>query len=205
MDFDFLTDYILENDKVLLRPLQLSDFQNLVNFSIEEPDLWKYSLQSAAGTEQLMQYLQTAITGRNQHREYPFIVFDKVKQQFAGSTRFYDIQPAHSTLQLGYTWYGKNFQGSGINKHCKYLLLQFCFEKINAERVELRADNTNHRSIAAMKSIGCKVDGTLRSNILKPDGTRRNSIVLSILKNEWFEEVKQKLEDKMYHLARLQQ
>jgi N-acetyltransferase len=197
MDFNFTTDYILENEQVLLRPLQLSDFQNLVNFSLLEPDLWKYSSQTAAGIDQLMQYLQTAIRGRNQLHEYPFIVFDKIKQKFAGSTRFYDIQPAHDTLQLGYTWYGKEFQGTGINKQCKYLLLQLAFEKLGAVRVEFRADNKNERSIAAMKSIGCTVEGILRSNLAKSDGTRRDSIVLSILTNEWTENVKHRLQEKI--------
>ena len=197
MDLNFTVDYILENDKVLLRPLQLSDFQNLVHFSLKEPELWQYSLQSAAGIDGLMLYLNNAIKGRSQNREYPFIVFDKLKQQYAGSTRFYDIQIANKTLQLGYTWYGKDFQGTSINKNAKCLLLQLAFEQLDVIRVEFRADNSNIKSIAAMKSIGCKVEGVLRSNMARTDGTRRDSIVLSILKHEWFESVKQTLEAKM--------
>ena len=200
MDLNFTSDYILENDKVLLRPLQLSDFQNLVHFSQKEPELWQYSLQSAAGIDGLMLYLNNAIKGRSQNREYPFIVFDKLKQQYAGSTRFYDIQIANKTLQLGYTWYGKDFQGTSINKNAKYLLLQLAFEQLDVIRVEFRADNSNIKSIAAMKSIGCKVEGVLRSNMARTDGTRRDSIVLSILKNEWFTEVKTLLEEKMNQL-----
>jgi hypothetical protein len=41
---DFTVDYIIENEKVLLRPLQTSDFENLIRFSLEQPELWKYSL-----------------------------------------------------------------------------------------------------------------------------------------------------------------
>jgi N-acetyltransferase len=80
-----------------------------------------------------------------------------------------------------------------LNKACKFLLLSFAFEKMGMERVEFRADNLNKRSIAAMKSIGCKEEGVLRSNSVKQDGLRRDSIVLSILKGEWQEGVKQKL------------
>ena len=83
--------------------------------------------------------------------------------------------------------------GTGLNKHCKYLLLSFAFERLGFERFELRADNNNERSIAAMKSIGCKVDGVLRSNMPTREGKRRDSIVLSILKDEWFNEVKESL------------
>jgi RimJ/RimL family protein N-acetyltransferase len=190
---DFTEDYILENNRVLLRAVRISDYTNLLDFSLQEHDLWKFSLVSAAGLDNLKKYLQIAEDGRRQQKEYAFIVYDKLKKGFAGSTRFYDILPAYQTLQLGYTWYGKDFQGTGLNKNCKYLLLEFAFEHWNIERVEFRADNENARSIAAMKSIGCKVEGVLRSNMPKPGTGRRDSIVLSILKHEWESEVKQAL------------
>lgn len=195
--FDFNTDYTLEDDAVLLRPLVEADLNNLLSFSIHEPELWKYSMVPASGGEALKKYLKQAGDARNSGKEYPFIVFDKVQGKYAGSTRFYDIQIDNQTLQLGYTWYGKEFQGTGINKHCKYLLLDFAFGKMNMERVEFRADNANERSIAAMKSIGCVVEGVLRSNGTKPDGTRRDSIVLSILKTEWFDHVQHALNKKL--------
>ena len=194
---DFSFDYTLENEMVLLRPLRLDDLNNLKRFSEAQPELWKYSLQSGAGEENMKRYLQTAIDNRITLKEYPFIVFDKRTHQYAGSTRFYDIQPDYQTLQLGYTWYGKEFQGTGLNKHCKYLLLSFAFEQWNMERVEFRADNENERSKAAMKSIGCQVDGILRSNVPKASGGRRDSIVLSILKNEWEGGVKERLKEKI--------
>lgn len=194
---DFTRDYILENEKVLLRPLRMSDYVNLTKFSVEEPDIWKYSLITAAGADNLKKYIQTAEKARSEQKEYTFIVFDKSKKEYAGSTRFYDIQSAHQTVQLGYTWYGKDYQGTGVNKNCKYLLLQFAFENWNMERVEFRADKNNERSIAAMKSIGCKVEGVLRSNVPKREGGRRDSIVLSILKDEWQSEVKPMLKNKL--------
>ena len=185
---------ILENERVRLRPLLLSDYENLLPFSEAEPDLWKFSMQSAGGAENLKQYLQTALSNMFEKKEFSFIVFDKLKNKYAGSTRFYDIQPAYKTVQLGYTWYGKDFQRTGLNRNCKYLLLQFAFEEWNMERVEFRADNDNERSITAMKKIGCKPEGVLRSNMPKPFGEgRRDSIILSILKNEWLGEVKENL------------
>jgi N-acetyltransferase len=191
--FDCGNNYILEDDRVMLRPLQQEDTIHLLPFALHEPELWKYSLVSAAGEEGLQNYLNITFKAREEGKEYPFIVFDKRTKEYAGSTRFYDIQIELQTLQLGYTWYGKKFQGTGLNKHCKYLLLSFAFERIGMERFELRADNNNERSVAAMKSIGCKVDGILRSNMPKREGGRRDSIVLSILKDEWFGEVKENL------------
>ncbi len=195
--FDLSKDYVLENSCVLLRPLQPDDCDNLRYFSLNEPEIWTYSLQKAAGEENLKKYIEFAISARQNGVEYPFIVYDKRQNKYAGSTRFYDIQLQHQTLQLGYTWYGKEFQGTGLNKHCKYLLLQFAFEQIGMERVEFRADNNNLRSIAAMKSIGCVVEGVLRSHANKVEGGRRDSIVLSILKDEWFDTVKANLLQKL--------
>ena len=73
------------------------------------------------------------------------------------------------------------------------MLLQFAFETLGIERVEFRADANNARSIAAMKAIGCKVEGILRSNVPMHTGKRRDSIILSILKEEWENDVKPKL------------
>lgn len=198
--FDLSKEYILEDDCVLLRPLQAEDCDNLRYFSLNEPEIWTYSSQKAAGEDNLKKYIEFALNARAAGNEYPFIVFDKRTQSYAGSTRYYDIQLQHQTLQLGFTWYGKAFQGTGLNKHCKYLLLQFAFEEMNMERVEFRADNNNARSIAAMKSIGCTPEGVLRSHTIKADGSRRDSIVLSILKDEWFSHVKENLRRKIADL-----
>jgi RimJ/RimL family protein N-acetyltransferase len=69
------------------------------------------------------------------------------------------------------------------------------------ERVEFRADNDNKRSISAMKSIGCKEEGILRSDGVRNDGTRRDSIVLSILKSEWSSKVKEELKSKLKKMS----
>ena len=196
---NFKENYILENEMVKLRPLALSDFENLLHFSINEPELWTYSLIQANSEINLKKYIELAINGRENSKEYAFIVFDKRTEKFAGSTRFYDIQIENLTLQLGYTWYGKEFQGTGLNKNCKYLLLEFAFEILKMDRVEFRADNENKRSISAMKNIGCKEEGILRSNGFKADGTRRDSIVLSILKDEWDNDIKDKLKKYARH------
>lgn len=196
--FDCTKEYVLEDDRIILRPLRQEDKIHLLPFSLNEPYLWKYSLVGAEGEEGLQNYMNITFRARAEGKEYPFIVFDKLTSEYAGSTRFYDIQNELETVQLGYTWYGTKFQGTGLNKHCKYLLLTFAFEKIGFERFELRADNNNARSIAAMKSLGCKVDGILRKNMpTREPGIRRDSIVLSILKDEWFGGVKEGLKKKL--------
>lgn len=197
MNFDFSADYILEDEFVTLRPLTQNDFEFLLPFALNETDIWQFSLVPAAGAENLKTYIDVALTARKAQKEYAFIVFDKKQQKYAGCTRFYDIQLQNKTLQLGYTWYGKAFQGTGLNKDCKFLLLNFAFEKMEMERVEFRADANNKRSIAAMQSLGCTVEGILRNHLPKLDGGRRDSIILSILKEEWTLNLKSTLKQKL--------
>lgn len=193
-----IPDTILEDERVILRPLTETDYENLLPFALNEKGLWFYSLVRPEGEDGLKNYINIALNEKVAGKEFPFIVFDKKTNEYAGSTRFYDINFPYKTIQLGYTWYGKKFHGTGLNKHCKFLLLQFAFETLGMERVEFRADARNERSIAAMKSIGCKVDGILRSNMPTMEGhVRRDSIVLSILKDEWFNGVKENLENQL--------
>ncbi len=189
---NFSEEIILENDRALLTPLNKSHYPALLDFSVNEPNLWQYSVTPASGHDQMTAYLNKALELRSAKDSYPFVVFDKLKNSIAGSTRFYDFNAHHLSVQLGYTWYGQKYQGTGLNKNCKFLLLEFAFENLKLERVEFRADKNNERSIAAMKSIGCTVEGILRSNYTLEKG-RRDSIVLSILRSEWEDRVREVL------------
>ncbi|MES1220563.1 MAG: GNAT family protein [Bacteroidota bacterium] len=194
----FSENVILEDERVLLRPLAENDYDLLLPFALNEPELWKYSMVSPAGTEGMKIYIDSSLKNKSAGTEYSFIIFDKKQNAWAGSTRFYDIQQSFLSTQLGYTWYGKEFQRTGLNRHCKFLLLQFAFEQWGLERVEFRADANNKRSVDAMKAIGCTVEGILRNHMPTYTGARRDSIVLSILKNEWFDHVKADLQKKIY-------
>jgi len=201
MLLNFDENYILENEKVRLEPLELSHLEHLKHFAIQEPEIWKYSLMQINGVDSLQKYIQIALENRNSKKEYPFAVFDKIKNQYVGSTRFYDIQLENRMLQLGFTWYGKDFQGTYVNRNCKYLLLEFAFEQLNNERVEFRADYRNEKSIQAMIKIGCIKEGTMRNHADCADGTRRTSVILSILKNEWTDSVKNNLKNTLEKYA----
>lgn len=195
--FDFRDEIILENERVLLRPLQVSDASLLGHYVNEEPDLWQYSLAAITNTKDVEKYIQAAIEARENKTSYAFIVFDKLLNTYVGCTRFYDIQLNFQTTQIGYTWYSKKCWGTKLNENCKFLLLQLAFDQMGFERVEFRADNNNKRSIAAMQKIGCAVEGVLRNHLPMPNGKRRDSIVLSILKEDWNASLKQALAAKL--------
>lgn len=194
---DFKKDYIVENDKILLRPLQITDIDGLLEFSVNEPEIWKYNAFGADGEGNLRKYIHAAVSNRDQGTEYPFVVIDKSENKIIGSTRFYAISNINETLELGYTWYGRKYQGTYVNKNCKFLLLELAFEKLGFERVGFKANSANERSIKAMKSIGCIMEGTLRNFAYDAEGNRIDAVVLSILKTEWNDDIRQRLKDRI--------
>ncbi len=186
-------NFHLENERVILRSLHNSDEKLLLPYAINEPEIWNYSLIQAIGKEGLKNYIDLALKAKSDKTQYPFVVIDKQNNVVVGCTRLYDLDFKNLTTQIGYTWYGKEFQGTDINVNCKLLLLQFVFEVLKFERVQLMADTRNGRSIAAMQKIGCIQDGILRKNYISANGTRRDSAIFSILKGEWESFIKVKI------------
>jgi len=105
MKFDFNEKYILENEIIRLQPLEISDFEFLLEYSENEPEIWKFNSNGANGKENLKKYIANAVKNRENEKDYPFIVFDKIENKYVGSTRFYEVQLLNKTLDLGFTWY----------------------------------------------------------------------------------------------------
>lgn len=203
LDFDCQKTYLLESGRVRLLPMEMEHLEYLVESS-EDMEIWTYFLEKGNGREKLKVYFENALRNKASGKEYPFIVFDKLLQKYAGTTRFYQFSNELKTIKLGHTWYGKNFRGTGLNKYCKYLLFEFAFERIGVERIGFGAYKDNIVSVAAMKSVGCQEEGILRNIFPALDGKgRADGIVMSILKEEWFGEVKQQLKTKIEHYENL--
>lgn len=197
MAFDFTKDYSLEDAIVLLKPLQESHIPELLNIA-NEPNIWDYSFVKGDGLENLTHYVRATIKARENKKEYPFVVIDKRHNAIVGCTRFCDITPFLHNTRLGYTWYGQQFQGTGLNKHCKYLLFEFAFNTMNMQRIGLGAYIENKRSIAAMKSVGCVEEGKYRKALPSPSGEgRSDAILFSLLKDEWIASKKETLKQKL--------
>jgi RimJ/RimL family protein N-acetyltransferase len=177
----------LQKERFALRVLSTKDVPDFLHYVKTEPELWTFALSACNDQASMLHYLDQAFKGMEQGETIPFVVIDRETGKVIGSTRLYEFSPKSGSTLLGYTWYSKHFQGNGINLHCKFLLLQYAFETLNLERVELRADTRNARSIAAMRKIGFTQEGILRSHLPVADGTRRDSIIFSMLKMEWKE------------------
>lgn len=197
MILDFYEDYILENERVRLLPLQISHIKELIKISREER-IWIHFFEKGNNIESLTNYVISAINYRHLKKEYPFVIYDKSKKQFAGCTRLYDYSNELQTIKLGHTWLGKEFQGTKLNKNTKYLLFDFAFNKLQIERIGFGAYSDNKVSIASMLSVGCKNEGVLRNMFPSINGIgRTDAVLMSILKNEWNDSIRIQLKNKL--------
>ena len=96
-----------------------------------------------------------------------------------------NIHWKNRVLEIGSTWIGREFQGTGLNKNMKFLMLQYAFEDLKFNKVEFRVDERNTLSRKAVESIGGILEGILRKNVLMLDGFKRNTCCYGILKEEW--------------------
>lgn len=178
----------LENDRVKLALLDLSNYKHLILIASQK-DLIQYSPSDISTPEKLKNYVAEAVDGYYQKTTIPFIIYDKQTQSYAGSTRFGLINWKNKVLHIGWTWIGKEFQGTGLNTQIKSLMLAYAFETLGFEKVEFRIDERNIRSRKAVEKLGAKLEGILRKDTLMLDGFKRSTCCYGILKDEWASQV----------------
>lgn len=186
-NFDTSQHIVLENDRIRLRPLIEDDYNNLRPIAHRNPNLLQFSPQQVNTEDQLENYIKKALTQQNEGSRYPFISFDKKAQEYSGSTSYLNISNPNARLEIGATWIGRGFQGTGLNKQQKLLMLSYAFETLGMQRVELKTDARNLQSQRAMEKIGAIREGSLRSHTIMEDGYRRDTVYYSILIDEWAE------------------
>ncbi|MBD8488841.1 GNAT family N-acetyltransferase [Echinicola sp. CAU 1574] len=198
---NWLQETILEGEKVKLIPLQKSHRNELLEVT-SDGKLWELWFTSVPSAETIDQYISKAMEEKTAQSSLPFVIMDKSSQKIVGCTRFCNAALIHRRLEIGYTWYAKSAQRTGINTECKYLMLQYAFEHLNCIAVQFKTDWFNLPSRNAISRLGAKQDGVLRNDRLNADGTYRDTVVFSIIKQEWHG-VKKNLKYKMEHYRNL--
>ncbi|HUX85110.1 MAG TPA: GNAT family protein [Chitinophagaceae bacterium] len=175
---------VLENERVLLEPLQPTDLEALLPLALH-PTLWELALTRITSREDLENYFREAFREREAGLSIPFAVTDKKTGMKAGSTRFGNITPAHRRLEIGWTWLGEDYQRTGLNRWMKLAMLDHAFGTLEVNRVELKTDLLNLKSQNAMLGIGATRDGIFRSHMVSNGGRIRDSIFFSIIRQDW--------------------
>lgn len=175
---------ILENNRVKLVPFEEA-YKDQLKQIIYDEDLY-FSVE-CKNDEDLKKYIDDTVRQRRLDNSYPFLVIDKRTNKIAGSTRYGHIQFDNKRLEIGWTWYGKHFRGTGLNMACKYELLKYAFEVMNFRRVQFSADIENTRSQNAIKKLGATQEGIFRANYIDSSGVSRDDVYFSIIYTEWNE------------------
>ena len=102
-----------------------------------------------------------------------------------GSSRLFNLDLRHRTVELGHTWLAPQYHGAGLNAEAKLLQLRYAFNELGLNRVGLKTHHDNLQSQAAMRKIGAVEEGTLRNHLVMPDGSARHSVYFSIIREEW--------------------
>ncbi len=174
----------LETDTVLLRPLRASDATALFALA-EEEEMWKYFKLNLSRAGHFREWMDTGLNEREKGAIFPFTIIMKEDNTVAGSMSYLNIVYNDLRLEIGSSWLGRPYRGTGVNLHSKYCLLRFAFEQLDFERVEFKTDVLNERAKNGLRKIGGKEEGIFRSHMAMWNDRRRDSIYFSILKNEW--------------------
>ncbi|NUF63767.1 GNAT family protein [Acinetobacter bereziniae] len=181
----------LQTPHVQLLPLQVEHEKALIEVC-KDGKLWQLEYTSVPHYTQIQTYIAKALEQKSQGLRVPFVVLDQHTLRIVGTTSFRDFVWDVRRVEIGYTWYAQSAQRSHINTSCKFLLLQYAFETLHANSVALRTDIRNVKSQKAIERLGAQRDGILRQDALRKDGSVRDTVMYSILKEEWLE-IKQHL------------
>ena len=174
----------LERDGIRLEPLSPDHYDGLIA-AAKDGELWKLWFTSVPEPGAVITYIRAAARGQSEGHMLPWAVRDVKTNEIVGSTRYHDIVAAIDRVEIGYTWYASRCQRTNVNTTCKLLLLEHAFDTLGCAVVGLRTDNFNFRSQKAIEALGAKKDGVLRRHQARRDGSVRDTVMYSILREEW--------------------
>ena len=180
----FVEPVTLTGDHASIEPLG-REHEQALSRAAADGELWRLWYTAIAPPEKMAEYIATALDMRERLGAMPFVVREKPSGEIVGCTRYFNVDAMNRRLEIGHTWYSKRVQRGPINTECKLLLLTHAFEKLRCIAVEFRTHWFNHASRTAIARLGAKQDGVLRNHQLSADGSKRDTVVFSIIDGEW--------------------
>ncbi|WP_242301012.1 GNAT family N-acetyltransferase [Bacillus cereus group sp. BfR-BA-01423] len=184
------------HERAKLRLMDGNDVETLFSIVEGNREIWAYLISKMDSVQDMQQYVQKAIQGYGKGAQIPFVVVDQQTNKIVGSTRLYNISVEDKTVELGQMWYHPSVQRTSINTECKYMLLQYAFEKLHMLRVQIKTDARNEKAQRAIERLGAVKEGVLRNERKLPNGYVRDAVVYSIISSEWAD-VKEQLLEKL--------
>ncbi len=180
----FVDPVTLEGRHVRLEPLA-REHEAAVRAAAADGELWRLWYTSVPAPDKTVAWIDAALDMRARLGAMPLVVRETATGDIVGATRYFNVEAAHRRLEIGHTWYAKRVQRTAVNTECKLLMLTHAFETLDCIAVEFRTHFFNFQSREAIARLGAKQDGILRNHQIQPDGSRRDTVVFSIIANEW--------------------
>lgn len=176
--------FSVEGAHVLVEPLRKEHEADLHEAAAdgELHRLWYTSIPTPEGVGA---EIERRLSLRETGSMLPFAIVDKASGKAVGMTTYMNIDAVNKRVEIGSTWYRKSVQRSPLNTECKLLMLQHAFEELECLAVEFRTHFVNIQSRRGIERLGAKLDGVLRSHMMMPNGTVRDTAVYSIIASEW--------------------
>lgn len=178
-----LAAVLLQGKRVRLEPLSPAHEPELREISSDDR-IWRYLTSCGQSPEALKAYLDAALHDHLAGSALPFVIRAASGGHVMGMTRLKELSRDYRKATVG-SWLAPAAWGTGANTEAKLLLLEYAFESLRCLRIEFQTDARNLRSRAALAKMGAREEGTLRSWLITRDGSRRDTIVFSILDSEW--------------------
>ena len=108
----------------------------------------------------------------------------KGTQTLVGSSGLHRIDWEVPKFEIGY-WCRTRFTGQGYVTEAVRGISAFAFEALGARRVEIRCDSRNLPSARVAERAGFRLEGELRNNELDTGGHPRDTLVYSMIPEEY--------------------
>lgn len=181
MRFESVT---LEGTFVRLEPLSETHEQGLCE-AISDGELWNVFVTLVPHPDSIDVFFENARKEHEAGDGLAFATIDRATNKIAGSTRFMKANHPNLRVEIGFTFLGKSWQRTSFNTEAKLLMLRHAFETLGMNRVEFLTDYLNEKSRRAILRLGAKEEGVVRNHMVMPNGRVRDSVLYSIIKNEW--------------------
>lgn len=180
---NWITTTNLKGEFVTLEVLTMDHVQALQE-AVLDGEAWKLWYANVPSPQNMESYVIKAIE-KAQSGDIAFAVRCNKTNKIVGTTRYYDVDAKNRRARIGYTWYSAAVRRTPVNTECKLLLLTHLFESHEAIAAEFQIHFFNQASRNAVERLGAKQDGILRNHKILKDGSIRDTVVYSIINNEW--------------------
>lgn len=182
------SDLALTGKHVRLDPVSPSTEAEPLFAALDHPEVWQHLPVTPASVSDYQELLESRCR-LGDSRTFTVRLINGLGAfpagSIVGSSSFLSASVRDSSVEIGATAYSPAAWGTVVNPECKLLMLSHAFEVLDAGRVQIKTDVRNARAQEAIARLGARFEGVLRRHFRRADGTVRDTVMFSIIAEEW--------------------